>query len=107
MTEALTGVPLADLIEFTKDGEWGYGEPAMDRIEVAVIRGTDFRSATRGVVGHLPVRYVASRYVAAKRLRANDIVIETAGGSKDRPTGRTFFVTEDFLERCGRPAVCA
>ena len=34
-------------------------------------------------------------------------VIETACGSKNRPTGRTFRVTEAFLERCSRPVLCA
>jgi len=98
---------LADLIEATKDGEWGSGEPTAGSVEVAIIRGTDFASASRGVVSRLPVRYVASRHVAAKQLRPNDIIIETAGGSRGRPTGRTFRVTDEFLERCARPVLCA
>ncbi|CAK0778388.1 hypothetical protein CCP2SC5_810011 [Azospirillaceae bacterium] len=36
----------ADLIEITKDGEWGEGTPSDDTQPMLVIRGTDFVSAT-------------------------------------------------------------
>lgn len=98
---------LVDLIDVTKDGEWGATASAADRVEVAIIRGTDFDAASRGIVTSLPVRYVALRHVRAKQLRPNDIIIETAGGTKGRPTGRTFFVTEELLDRCARPVLCA
>jgi type I restriction enzyme S subunit len=46
--------------------------------------------------------------VARKALQADDILIETAGGTAKQSTGRTALVTKEFLEsRAGRPVLCS
>jgi type I restriction enzyme, S subunit len=55
----------------------------------------------------LPVRHVLKRHAVRKTLLPNDIIIETAGGSKDRPTGRTVFVSSDRVKLADYPLVPA
>jgi len=40
---------LKDIIEISKDGEWGESEPIGDSIEMLCIRGTDFDSVRQGL----------------------------------------------------------
>ncbi|MFH8593699.1 hypothetical protein [Streptomyces rimosus] len=40
-------------------------------------------------------------------LRANDILIETAGGSRERPTGRSVLVSQDVLDAFPGDVTCA
>ncbi len=42
-----------------------------------------------------------------KRLYARDILIETAGGGKDRPTGRTQFLRPNFVQNANLSITCA
>jgi type I restriction enzyme S subunit len=90
---------LRSLIVESKDGEWGKGEPFKDCQKMAVIRGTDFGDVRVGLLDSLPNRFIPDHIATRKRLRPNDILIETAGGSKDRPTGRTLFVgsSKEFM----------
>lgn len=98
---------LRSLIADTKDGEWGKGDPFPDSIEMAVIRGTDFEACRLGKLTAVPVRHVVRRHGERKTLRERDILIEVAGGSKGRPTGRTLFISGRLLGRLGRPATPA
>jgi type I restriction enzyme S subunit len=82
---------LADLLEITKDGEWGKGEPDEDTVAMLVIRGTDFAAVRSGNLSNVPIRHIPSRIAQRKSLKPEDILIETAGGTKDQPTGRTRF----------------
>jgi type I restriction enzyme S subunit len=38
-----------------------------------------------------------------RTLQAGDIIFETAGGNRDRPTGRTLFVREKLLHELSYP----
>jgi type I restriction enzyme S subunit len=98
---------LAELVIETKDGDWGKDSPAEGFTSYRVIRGTDFPSARVGNVSSVPLRYISERTAYRRTLKADDILIETAGGSRDRPTGRTLLVTSQLLELLGKPATCA
>lgn len=98
---------LRSLIAESRDGEWGKGEPFEDCQEMAVIRGTDFNDVRTGLLDSLPVRFIPGHIAVRKTLRPNDILIETAGGSKDRPTGRTLFLGPSAISRPQLPLMCA
>jgi type I restriction enzyme S subunit len=102
-----TSVVLKSLILESKDGEWGKGEPFDKSVEMAVIRGTDFSAVRVGEIGGLPVRFVPEHIAVRKTLRPLDILIETAGGSKDRPTGRTVLIKESLIAKSELPLTCA
>ncbi len=74
---------------------------------MAVIRGTDFDSVRLGLMSNLPKRFIPCHISERKLLQANDIVFETAGGSKDRPTGRSVFLTPRSFENSQLPLTCA
>lgn len=98
---------LRDITVITKDGEWGKGEPGAGLIEMRVIRGTDFDNAQHAVVTSIPIRHIPEQIASRKRLEPWDILIETAGGSKDRSTGRTMLVKPSLLQAAGMPVTCA
>lgn len=98
---------LRPLLLDTRDGEWGKGEPGGDRTEMRVIRGTDFAALREGQVDTVPTRYLERRHADRKRLQSWDILIETAGGSPDRPTGRTVLLTPRTFELLGKDVTCA
>lgn len=100
-------VLLKELLRDTKDGDWGQAEPSDDHVEVHVIRGTDFPRVRTGNNITVPVRFFSKRTAHRRILEPNDILIETAGGSRDRPTGRTMLVTEEILARLPGKASCA
>jgi type I restriction enzyme S subunit len=104
---ATSGPTIRETIAFTKDGEWGAGEPGVGLMRMRVIRGTDFETARFGDLDRVPTRFIPVDQGERKRLRPWDVLIETAGGSKDRPTGRTLLVTPSLLEKAGAPVVCA
>lgn len=96
-----------DLLEETKDGEWGSDAPGPGRAESYVVRGTDFPAVRQGDFSSVPRRFIEERLLERKRLSAGDVLIETAGGSKGRPTGRTLLVTRDLVEHFNGAVVCA
>lgn len=98
---------LRDLLLDSRDGEWGKGEPFAGGHQVSVIRGTDFAATRIGVIEKVPVRVLDEKHLRRKALQAGDIIIETAGGTKDQPTGRTLYVSEQLLRSLPYPAVCA
>lgn len=102
-----TAVVLKALIQESKDGEWGKGEPFEDSVKMAVIRGTDFEAVRNGNIDALPIRYIPKRIADRKTLQPNDILLETAGGSKDRPTGRSLFIKSSIIHRSELPLTCA
>jgi type I restriction enzyme S subunit len=102
-----TAVVLKSLIQESKDGEWGKGEPFEDSVKMAVIRGTDFEAVRNGNIDALPIRYIPKRIADRKTLQPNDILLETAGGSKDRPTGRSLFIRSSIIHRSELPLTCA
>lgn len=100
-------VVLKDLLSETKDGEWGKDQPFEGSMEMAVVRGTDFPSVRLGDLSTAPSRHIARKAGSRKTLQVGDILIETAGGSKDRPTGRTIFISQRVIERSTLPLTCA
>ena len=98
---------LGSLLSHTRDGEWGEANPHHGLAPVRVIRGTDFEHVRRGDLTTVPTRYLRTDYIAKKALKPRDILIETAGGSKDRPTGRTLLIHGRILETGSTPFICA
>lgn len=98
---------LRDLLAESKDGEWGKGELADGLVEMLVIRGTDFESVRVGDLSGVPRRFIPKRIADRKALRPYDLLIETAGGSKDRPTGRTLLLKLDIFRKSVLPVTCA
>lgn len=98
---------LRPLLLDTRDGEWGKGEPGADRVEMRVIRGTDFDAVRQGQVERVPTRFLERRHADRKRLQLWDIIFETAGGSPGRPTGRSILVTPRTIELLGKNVTCA
>jgi type I restriction enzyme S subunit len=95
------------LLQETKDGEWGKDAAFEESVEMHVIRGTDFENAWQCSFEGVPVRYIAGKAAARKILQPNDILIETAGGSKGKPTGKTVFLRPELFERSKLPITCA
>lgn len=98
---------LKELLLATKDGDWGKDIPQQGFIPYRVIRGADFPNARLGDTTSIPLCYLDEKTVSRRTLIPNDIIIETAGGNRDRPTGRTLFVTERLLSSLDLPATCA
>lgn len=72
-----------------------------------IIRGTDFDAVREGDWSSVPTRFVSRKHAELKSLADNDIVIETAGGSRDRPTGRTLFLKPGTIASQDLPVTCA
>jgi len=98
---------LSALLSFTRDGEWGNGEPTEGFSPALVIRGTDFDRVRGGDLSSLPLRYIRSDILERKAVCPGDILIETAGGTKDQPTGRTVYISQNVTEASTLPLICA
>ena len=98
---------LRSLLIHTRDGEWGSANPGDGLVPIRVIRGTDFERVRQGDLTTVPIRYLRVEQSARKALRPGDILIETAGGSKGRPTGRTLLIQPRILEGSEIPFTCA
>jgi type I restriction enzyme S subunit len=98
---------LADLLEFTKDGEWGQSTPSDQTEPMLVIRGTDFADVRYGNTTSVPLRHIPHRLAARKALSPGDIILETAGGTKDQPTGRTVFLIDRIFRESPHRFTCA
>src|SRR5262245_45501016 len=98
---------LKDLIESSKDGEWGQGDPDADSIEMLCVRGTDFPAVRVGIFDSVPRRHIPKRIAAYKTLRPWDVLIETAGGTKGQITGRTILLRPAMFARTSLPITCA
>jgi len=97
--EGLSTVFLKDILIESKDGEWGKEHFDPDYIKMFVIRGTDFSSVRYGNIDKVPCRYIRKNIAIRKKLQCDDILIETAGGTKDQPTGRSLFLKKHILDR--------
>ena len=95
------------LLSETKDGEWGKDSAFDDSVEMHVIRGTDFEAVRSSSLAGVPCRFIAAKSAGRKALRAFDILIETAGGSKGRPTGKTVLLRPALFESASCPITCA
>ncbi len=98
---------LSEILETTKDGEWGKSEVGPNSVPMRVIRGTDFSAARYGDLSRVPLRYIESKAAIRKALKPGDILIETAGGTKDQPTGRTVLLKNSVFENADSLVTCA
>lgn len=98
---------LQDLLSTTKDGDWGKDSPDAGYVAYRVIRGTDFPNVRTGDKSSVPLRYLKQATALRRALEPDDILIETAGGSRDRPTGRSLFISRKTLKMFDLPVTCA
>jgi type I restriction enzyme S subunit len=103
----MTDYVFSDLLSLTKDGEWGQGEDGPDLEPMHVVRGTDFAQVRLGNINGLPIRYIPKRIADRKALQEGDIVFETAGGTKDQPTGRSVLLSKQVFKSASHRIICA
>ncbi|TVL33706.1 restriction endonuclease subunit S [Shewanella algae] len=98
-------VAVGELLDKTIGGDWGKEEPDEKHTEeVRIVRGTDIPKLHGGAIESVPVRYVESKKLKTRKLERGDIVIEVSGGSKDQPTGRSLFISDNILKRLELPS---
>jgi len=100
-------ITMRELVAHSIGGGWGTDHPAESSERVAVIRGADFPHVAGGDVSSVPLRWESSRKVPQRTLREGDIVLEVSGGTSDRPTGRTIFVSQQLLDQFDFPVIPA
>src|SRR5258706_2777987 len=99
--------PFSEILADSKGGEWGEGEETVGSREAIVIRGTDFSSINNSAA-EFPRRWIKNHIVERKALRAGDIILETAGGTSSKSTGRSALLTTSFFCRHAKiPVLCA
>jgi len=96
------------LLSDTFGGDWGK-EKAQGKytVEVLCIRGTDIGSFNKGLHGKMPIRFIKSDKFNKCKLENGDIVIEVSGGSDDQSTGRTMYLTNEYLQMFDKPLICS
>lgn len=98
-------IPVGQLLSQTIGGDWGNDAPDEKHTEeVRIIRGTDIPKLHSGSIESVPVRFVEAKKLKTRRLKRGDIVIEVSGGSKDQPTGRSLFISDNMLKRLELPS---
>ncbi|MEX3563615.1 restriction endonuclease subunit S [Corynebacterium phoceense] len=98
---------MRELTKFAIGGGWGAEESDEDTQKVMVIRGADFPAAALQDLSSIPTRFEKSSKVSNRALSPGDIVLEISGGTKDRPTGRTVFVTQKMVDDAASPLIPA
>lgn len=97
-------VPFGQLLCHTIGGDWGSDCPdEKNETRVAIIRGTDIPDLQSGGNSRVPIRYTSGKKLATRKLEDGDIVLEVSGGSKDQPTGRALYLTNELLRRFDCP----
>ncbi|WP_404444472.1 restriction endonuclease subunit S [Microbacterium marinum] len=90
-------VAFGELIEFAIGGGWGEEQPSLGMVPVHVIRGADFPAAESRNLASAPLRFEPAQRAVSRFLREGDIVLEISGGTKERPTGRSIYVSPQLL----------
>jgi len=94
--------PFGELLSKTIGGDWGKEEPDAKHTEkVKIIRGTDIPKIKNISIEAVPTRYVEAKKLKTRELFDGDIVIEVSGGTKNQPTGRTLYITNEVLNMLG------
>ncbi len=96
-----------NLLVLTKDGEWGPETGSEESVPMHIIRGTDFNDVRLGSLHDVPIRYIHRKNAAAKTLHAGDIILETAGGTRDQPTGRSVLLKNRLMNSATHAVTCA
>lgn len=96
--------PFGALLAHSIGGDWGSEQPEeKNTVRVAIIRGTDIPDLKIGRGNRVPIRYTSEKKLSTRQLQDGDIVIEVSGGSKDQPTGRSIYITDELLKRFDCP----
>ncbi len=96
--------PFGKLLCHTIGGDWGSDIPDdKNEVKVAIIRGTDIPDIQSGIGSRVPIRYTSKKKLETRKLQDGDIVLEVSGGSKDQPTGRAIYVTDEVLSQFDCP----
>ena len=96
--------PFGSLLSYTIGGDWGTEAPdTVNDTRVAIIRGTDIPDLDQAELSRVPIRYTNQKKLATRHLQVGDIVLEVSGGSKDQPTGRSFYMTANALQEFDCP----
>lgn len=98
---------LGTVVSHTIGGGWGTEVAEDGDISVRIIRGADFPQVELRNVSSCPVRYEPEKKVLTRALRSGDIVLETSGGTADRPTGRTIFIDDATVAASDEPLIPA
>lgn len=89
---------IGDLLEYVIGGGWGSEAPDGDQnTPNYVIRSADFPSIEKGSFDGVPLRFDVLNFVNKRSLQDGDILLEISGGTKNRPTGRTVYISEKLL----------
>jgi type I restriction enzyme S subunit len=99
---------IGELVESTLGGDWGKDSVSGNyATKVKCMRGADITSARIGNIKGLPTRYIIGKNLINRRLSDNDIVIEVSGGGPTQSTGRTFIMSNRFLEYHTSTFICS
>ncbi|MEO0350804.1 MAG: restriction endonuclease subunit S [Cyanobacteria bacterium P01_A01_bin.15] len=98
---------LRELLLESRDGDWGKNQPKEGHTPYRVIRGGDFPDVENGFISKVPRCYLKESTVSRRTLQPDDLIIETAGGTRDRPTGRVIYISEEVLNKFDLPTTCA
>lgn len=98
---------VSEVIESIISGEWGKDEPKEGYTKCKIVRGTDLPNIPLFNLRKMPTRYVGESKIEERRLKKGDLVVEMSGGSKDQPTGRCAYITEEFLNYFDMPILCS
>jgi type I restriction enzyme S subunit len=99
-------VRLGEVVKNVVSGDWGSSEKSNDNfIKCYVLRGTDFKKCEDKIINDVPIRFVTKNSFEKRKLKAGDILIELSGGGPGQPTGRIFFVTDDFIKKIEENAI--
>lgn len=100
-------VPMRTLVEQAIGGGWGSSVKTDDSVLTRVLRGADFPDASVQRTGNAPQRWETETKVRKRTLDTGDIVLEVSGGTKNRPTGRSIYVTDKMVEESIHPLIPA
>lgn len=100
-------IPMRELVSHSIGGGWGEEIHTDGTEQVAIIRGADFPEVAVGDTSAIPHRWESTRKIPQRTLQPGDIVLESSGGTSDRPTGRTVFISEQLLDRFDVPVIPA
>ncbi|WP_298219731.1 restriction endonuclease subunit S [Halothiobacillus sp.] len=97
-------VPYGNLLTDTIGGDWGSEVPdEKNNTKVAIIRGTDIPDLQSGAESRVPIRFTTQRKLLSREVKHGDIILEISGGSKDQPTGRSLYLSDQMLEQFDCP----